>query len=222
MDRMQIVRFVMLIGLVLANCPQENGRVTETASAAQKDDRTISVRLLPGPITNQSIEFDLEILNRGQTSLYMLNDTRRVDGTKGPYISADGGDPAILRLSLQLFAPPSYNLYANATSAHLRLLGPGAKYVTHFSVPRPIVTTEPPYDLAKRGKSIPEDALTKALIVVGTLPATKEIQALAYRGSGMLTGLESVTNGESPSDLYKLQTLFYSSASPISPHVKER
>lgn len=178
----------------------------------------ISVRLIPRTVTHVSVDFDTEVINFGTSHVFLITDTKTTDGKKGPYISVDDHEPRTLELRMQLFAPPPYNLYVNGVGAQLRLLGPGEKLTHHFSIPRPVIATEPPYDMTNHGKPIAESVLTKAQLVISVLPATKEIKSLAASKSinSTFTGLETIANGDSTKELYKLQTLICSPPSPIS------
>lgn len=54
-----------------------------------------------------------------------MTDTKRVDGSGGPYVDADSTDPSKLICTLQLYPPNPFNPYTDNTGVHLILLAPG-------------------------------------------------------------------------------------------------
>jgi hypothetical protein len=214
---MFLIRCAAFLGLTLASWPQNSSRGLASNGPSPKD-LGARVHLSVGTIRDQSVDFDFEVLNSGAESIYIVTDTKRSNGSEGPYISVKEHDPSTLQLQVQLFGPPKYNLYQNGAGARLKLVRSGEKYLQHFSLQRPFVFTEPPYDLTKRGTTIPDRSLAHVQLVVGVLLATAEIQRLMdpTTGSQGVNGLEPMTRAESPTRLYQAQVIVYSPAIPLS------
>jgi hypothetical protein len=213
---MSFVRNVVVVGFFLLSCSPCFCQTAESKMFTHEEPY-VQVRLSLTDATKEMLAFDLEVTNSGENPVYVVTDTVRTDGSRGPYVSMSNRDASTLQLEVRLFGPPPYNLYMNAARARLMLLRPGERNLKRVLIPLPILRTEPPYDRATVGKAISEKELSGVQAVVGVLPATSEIARLLESKSepNVVNGLESVTNGESKMELYKAEGFSYSPIVPL-------
>lgn len=204
---MKVFYAVLLLFAFITNQPIDG----QTFESSKRCDDRIHVKLELARVSKDSIGMCMEVFNGSDVPLYVVTDTIRSDSSSGPYLSVTAEVPSVVLVATQLFAPPQYNLYANATSAHLHLLTPGKKVLQRFSIPVPITTTEPPYNPFQKSAIIPIKEVKGVEAVVGIIPADEKVIAILDRKvDRTVTGLEFLNSAMSGPALFTAQQLCYS------------
>ena len=163
-------------------------------------------------------DFEVTVRNVGSRAVFVMTGPRRVDNSKGPYVSWADLRPGILEVSIQVYPPPPYFFIANNAGVKLQELPAGASHKELLSVSLPIPETLPPYgDTPRRAKIDPKQVLM-ITAAVGILPDDEGIRDLLARKpfGPFVHGLEEVTKGASKGKrLFELQGVYYSPTIPV-------
>lgn len=118
----------------------------------------------------------VEVNNMSSKDIFLLDEPKRADGSKGLYISADKSDPTILILEVLFYDSPKYYLYRNLTGVKLRKLEPNNKVVKNYTIDLPLEQTIPPFGSKLHQKKILSKSEFKVIKVnYGFLPSNEGI-----------------------------------------------
>lgn len=170
-------------------------------------------------------EFELEVRNSGNHSVFVMSDPVRMDNSRGVYLTINKENSAILEMSLKLFPRPKYLPLTFATCVTLKRLAPNEIYKETIILYIPLQQTDPPYEdtpnSSLRGKQfidIGKIGYVKAEI--GILPDEEGIQDFMKHKEGVgpfAYGLEKVEKGIfKGKNLLELQTTIYTDVIHLS------
>jgi hypothetical protein len=179
----------------------------------------IEVRLKKTSVSARLIVLEVTVKNSGPEVAYIVTDTRRTDGSPGPYIIVDKDDPTMLVCTSQFYPPNPFGPFSDGTSAHITRLDPGQTHAELMRISVPLQTTEPPYTSVPGSRAIPATAIRQLEVRIGVLETSLSLRELIKRKLAphdAFTGMEQIGIGSTPRALYDLQEVVRSNVVGIS------
>ena len=155
------------------------------------------------------IRFELNIRNKGKSSIFIATDPSRVDGSKGFYVSSPHGDGEI-KLESRVFGPDRPSPYSDKTSVRLKKLVHDEEFVEIVELAFPVTETVPPVDYNYNRKNISLQDLETIEVSIGYFYEDEGVnEILQYKQKGwFLTGFEMIRHGDNRGKLlYETQKI---------------
>jgi len=200
---------LILLNLFCAHCFPGSAHSANVVCGANdnrnEDQIKISFRLLER--TSTRLRFQLQIANTGHSSVLIVTNPVRVDGSKGAYLSFNDDDPSLLEIRLEVFPPPIYTILAPKNRVTYKQLEPGATYQEELLLEAPLAETKPPWGTMPDPRKIDIKTIQFANVSVGVFPDEPEVRE-AFARELSPTGLEMIKTGPfKGKSLYKIQAI---------------
>ena len=162
---------------------------------------------------------NVAVKNIGASPVYIVTDTKQVDGSDGPYVDVDPTDPSKLICALQLYPPNHFHPFTDNTGVHLVLLAPADSHDEVITLNWPVRPTQPPFSQMTRKQPILAKSIKRIEVRIGALPALGSIAKLVKLKPphhDMYSGREHIQVGSTKVSLYELQVLTHSNIVELS------
>jgi hypothetical protein len=209
--------FIGLLFVFAASNAQEVS-MQEIAKESYVKGEDLDVKILGVSKSTSFWVVDVEIVNKSESSFFILADPRTASGKYIAYVSSSEND-STLDLTVRFFKGPDYFLYVNATRAKLAELKQHTNRFEKYILPIPLHRTLPPYGdkPSESAKIINLGEVKNIRFSIGVLPDDDGIRELLVPQKsnpffdGYFTGGETIENGAlKGKNLLGVQTIFSS------------